>query len=142
MNLKSLFFGQHDGRLVQIPRAILSSAGGSVLDYLTTIILIEIAGLSEFWGGSLGMVAGLIFVYTAGRLWIYPPVPGEAVKIDAFLFILISIIGAGINMLFLSLGLKYLKWHYLFVKLLVSAITFSWNFSMRRVVNIRLREKL
>ncbi|MDC7228436.1 MAG: 1-acyl-sn-glycerol-3-phosphate acyltransferase [Spirochaetales bacterium] len=139
MNLKDIFFGHHDKKRIQVPRALLSSLAAAVLDYLTMILLVEFLKVNPLTAGTISMLLGLVFVYFAGRLWIYPPVPGYAVGAEAIFFAAISFLGAGIHTVALSLGLNYLPLHYVVIKAAASTLMFCWNFSMRRIVNVMIR---
>lgn len=139
MGLKSLFKGHHEAKRIQVPRAILSAWLGAAIDYLIMIVMVEAFNIDELVSGTAGMLAGLTLVYFAGRLWIYPPVSGRAVGLEAVLYVVISAFGAGIHSLVLLSGFRFLKIHYLFIKSIASALMFCWNYSMRRCVNKRLR---
>ena len=140
MNLRDLFFGIHHSKRIQLSRAVLASLTASLVDFTLVILLMELASTSIMIAGSAGMIAGLIFVYLIGRVWIFPPVQPRFVALEAVLFILISLTGAGLHTLVLHLGSGPLgNLHYLVLKMFALVTMFSWNFSLRRVVNTLLR---
>ena len=118
---------------------MISSLAAAVFDYLTMIVLVEIFRVNELTAGTAGMLAGLAFVYLAGRIWIYPPVPGRAVGLEIVFFVIVAAFGAGIHTLVLLFGLRFLAVHYLIIKAAANTLMFCWNFSMRRLVNRWIR---
>ena len=106
----------------------------TLLDYGLLFALTEWAGLYYLLSSMLSFSISTIFNYIASVRWVFA-VNQEYSKTRNFvLFVILSIIGLGLNALVMSVGVEFLHWHYMLVKIGAAALVMVWNFITRKKV--------
>ena len=106
----------------------------TLLDYGLLFALTEWAGLYYLLSSMLSFSISTIFNYIASVRWVFA-VNQEYSKTRNFvLFVILSIIGLGLNALVMWVGVEFLYWHYMLVKIGAAALVMVWNFITRKKV--------
>lgn len=101
---------------------------GMVLDFGTTWLLKEKLKTNKFIANAAGFCIAVVNNFFLNKYWTFdnqnPIATEQFVK-----FLVISIVGLGINSLLLFILLKKIKGNFYLVKLAVIGLVFFWNFS-------------
>ena len=106
----------------------------TLLDYGLLFALTEWAGLYYLLSSMLSFSISTIFNYIASVRWVFA-VNQEYSKTRNFvLFVILSIIGLGLYAFVMWVGVEFLHWHYMLVKIGAAALVMVWNFITRKKV--------
>ncbi|MCF8319083.1 MAG: GtrA family protein [Sphingobacteriaceae bacterium] len=112
----------------QLLKFALVGITGMGLDFGTTFLLKERAKINKFIANAAGFSIAVVNNFLLNKYWTFdsvnPIVTEQFVK-----FVIISIIGLGLNSLLLFILLKKIKGNFYLVKLAVIGLVFFWNFS-------------
>ncbi len=112
----------------QLLKFALVGITGMGLDFGTTWLLKERAKINKFLANAAGFSIAVINNFLLNKYWTFdnqnPIATEQFVK-----FLVISIVGLGINSLLLFILLKKIKGNFYLVKLAVIGLVFFWNFS-------------
>ena len=101
---------------------------GMGLDFGTTWLLKEKLKINKFIANAAGFCIAVVNNFFLNKYWTFdnqnPIATEQFVK-----FLVISIVGLGINSLLLFILLKKIKGNFYLVKLAVIGLVFFWNFS-------------
>jgi putative flippase GtrA len=98
---------------------------GMVIDFSITFLLKEKLKVHRYIASSTGFISAATFNYVLNRIWTFHSSDPE-ILIQYGKFIIISVIGLGINNLFLYLFEKKLPFYV--SKLFAIGVTMIWNF--------------
>lgn len=100
---------------------------GMLLDFGLTFLFKEKVKMQKYMANALGFSAAASSNYIFNRIWTFQ---SEETQIFAEYsqFMMVSIIGLGLNSLILWLIVSKLKWNFYFSKLMAMAIVTAWNF--------------
>ncbi len=100
---------------------------GMLVDYGFTFLFKEIVRIQKYIANSIGFIIAATTNYIFNRVWTFhsdnPDIAVEYTK-----FLVISIIGLGINNLILWLIVSRLKWNFYVSKLFAIGVVTFWNF--------------
>ena len=112
----------------QLLKFALVGITGMGLDFGTTWLLKEKIKINKFLANAAGFSIAVINNFLLNKYWTFdnqnPIATEQFVK-----FLVISIVGLGINSLLLFILLKKIKGNFYLVKLVVIGLVFFWNFS-------------
>ena len=100
---------------------------GMLIDFGTTYICKEKLKINKYLSNCIGFILAATSNYVLNRIWTFES-HKEEIGVQYFQFMIVSIIGLGINSLILYLLTDKLKWNFYFSKLIAIAITTIWNF--------------
>ncbi|MBS6942685.1 MAG: GtrA family protein [Clostridiales bacterium] len=106
----------------------------TLLDYGLLFALTEWAGLYYLLSSMLSFSISTIFNYVASVRWVFVVNQKYSKTRNFVLFVILSIIGLGLNALAMWLGVEFLHWHYMIVKIGATALVMVWNFITRKKV--------
>ncbi len=106
----------------------------TLLDYGLLFALTEWAGLYYLLSSMLSFSISTIFNYVASVRWVFAVNQKYSKTRNFVLFVILSIIGLGLNALAMWLGVEFLHWHYMIVKIGATALVMVWNFITRKKV--------
>jgi putative flippase GtrA len=98
---------------------------GMVIDFSITFLLKEKLKIHRYIASSTGFISAATFNYILNRIWTFHSSDPE-ILIQYGKFVIISVIGLGINNLFLYLFEKKLPFYV--SKLFAIGVTMVWNF--------------
>lgn len=102
-----------------------------IIDYGMLLFLTEIFGINELISAAISFTVSVIFNYIASIKWVFDVNKKQGIK-DIILFILLSIIGLGINEYIIYLG-NNIKINYKISKLFATAVVMVYNFITRKI---------
>ena len=106
----------------------------TLLDYGLLFALTEWAGLYYLLSSMLSFSISTIFNYVASVRGVFVVNQKYSKTRNFVLFVILSIIGLGLNALAMWLGVEFLHWHYMIVKIGATALVMVWNFITRKKV--------
>ena len=103
-----------------------------LIDYSLLYIFTDVIGINYLVSSALSFTISLIFNYILSIKWVFDVGHKQTVK-DIILFVVLSVIGLGINELIMYIGVDKIKINYLIVKLFSTAIVMVFNFITRKI---------
>lgn len=100
---------------------------GMLLDFGLTFLFKEKVKMQKYMANALGFSAAASSNYIFNRVWTFQSVETQ-IFAEYSQFMMVSIIGLGLNSLILWLMVSKLKWNFYFSKLMAMAIVTAWNF--------------
>jgi putative flippase GtrA len=100
---------------------------GMIIDFGATYLCKEILKINKFLSNGIGFILAATSNYFINRIWTFNS-QTEDIGIEYAQFMIVSVIGLGINSLVLYLLNEKLKWNFYFSKVIAIAITTIWNF--------------
>ena len=100
---------------------------GMIIDFGITYLCKEILRINKFISNGIGFILAATSNYLLNRIWTFNS-HTEEIGIQYMQFMIVSIVGLGINSLALYLLNERLKWNFYFSKLIAIGITTIWNF--------------
>jgi putative flippase GtrA len=109
---------------------------GMIIDFGTTWLLKEKVKLNKYIANSFGFILAATSNYLLNRFWTFH---SENTKIatEYVSFILISLVGLGINNLVIYILAEKLKLNFYLSKLFAVGVVTLWNFSMNYLITFR-----
>lgn len=109
---------------------------GMVIDFFFTWLCKEKLRWNKFLSNSIGFTLAAISNYVLNRIWTFesenPDVAGEF-----FSFVLVSVIGLGLNNLFLYVFHEKLKINFYLAKVFAIGLVTIWNFAANYLITFR-----
>ncbi len=103
-----------------------------VIDYGILFLLAKVIGLNELLSAAISFIVSLTFNYFLSTKWVF-----EAKKQtpkEVIIFVILSVVGLGINEILIYLGTKKLGIDVMIVKLFATAIVMVYNFITRKLI--------
>ncbi len=103
-----------------------------IIDYGILFLLAKVIGLNELISAAISFIISLTFNYFLSTKWVF-----EAKKQtpkEVIIFVLLSVVGLGINEVLIYLGTKKLGIDVMIVKLFATAIVMVYNFITRKLI--------
>ncbi len=100
---------------------------GVIVDFSLTYLFRNILKVNQYLANAIGFTVAASTNYFFNRVWTFKSSNPE-VMVEYGEFLLISIIGLGINSFILWVMVSKLKRHFYFSKLIAIGITMIWNF--------------
>lgn len=117
----------------QIIRFAFVGGGAFVIDYGVMIFLTEVGGLNYLISSAISFTVSVIFNYIMSVKWVFN-VSGERSQTQDFaVFIVLSVIGLGINSLIMWIAVDKLHIFYMISKIGATAIVMVYNFITRKI---------
>jgi putative flippase GtrA len=133
---------------------------GAVIDFGTLNLLIQLAGFPKVLANTCSFTAAVISNFIWNRVWVYPETRGEPFTKQFVQFVLVNVVGLGINTIIfygsdrwllgeagllagpvgalaLSIGMSHFDFAYNGAKILATAVVLFWNFFVNRFWTFR-----
>ncbi len=101
-----------------------------VIDYGIFALLTQL-GLHYLIAGVISFTVSVIFNYIASIKWVFDA--KKQTKKEFILFIILSVVGLGLNSLLMYIGVDKLHIHELLMKLIATGIVMVYNFITRKI---------
>ena len=115
------------GLILKFIKFVAVGFTGLAVDFSLTWLLKEKVKINKFVANGIGFMTAASTNYVLNRIWTFesvnPDIKGEYID-----FILVSVIGLGINSLVLWLLIKKFKMNFYLAKLFAIIVTTIWNF--------------
>lgn len=103
-----------------------------VIDYSFLYIFTEIFNINYLISSALSFTISLIFNYIASIKWVFNVSHKQTIT-DIIIFVILSVIGLGINQLIMFVSVEKLNIYYMISKLFATAVVMVWNFITRKI---------
>lgn len=104
-----------------------------VIDYGVLILLTECFHIHYLISALISFTVSVIFNYLASMKYVFKGKEDMSRTREFVIFVVLSVIGLGINELFMWLLVDKLALHYMISKIFVTAIVMVWNFITRKL---------
>ena len=103
-----------------------------LIDAGLLFILTEFCHIHYLISSIISFVVSLVYNYILSIFWVFDVQKKQTYK-EVLLFIILSIIGLGLNKLIMYLGVDLLHIYYMFCKVLATIIVMIYNFITRKI---------
>lgn len=103
-----------------------------VIDYGILFLLAKVIGLNELISAAISFIISLTFNYFLSTKWVFDA--KKQTPKEVIIFVLLSVVGLGINEILIYLGTKKLGIDVMIVKLFATAIVMVYNFITRKLI--------
>lgn len=104
-----------------------------IVDYSVLVFLTEILGLNYLVSNCLSFIISVIVNYILSMRFVFKSVNNNKV-FDFIIFIVLSVIGLGLNSLIMFICTDYIGIHYMISKIGATGVVMIFNFVSRKVV--------
>ncbi len=104
-----------------------------VIDYGLMILLTEVFGVNYLLSTTISFVMSVIFNYLASMRFVFAHKKGMSRTREFVIFIVLSVVGLGLNDLLMWVGQSLLGVDYRITKIVVTAIVMVYNFVTRKI---------
>ena len=105
-----------------------------VIDYGLLALLTEAFGVNYLVSATVSFTVSVVFNYVASMRYVFRAQGGHESPVREFvIFVVLSVIGLGVNDLLMWLGSSVLGVSYLIVKIVATAIVMVYNFVTRKI---------
>lgn len=106
----------------------------TVIDFVVLTILTETFGVYYLTSAAIGFIVATLFNYVASMRYVFNSRfgPHEKRK-ELIIFILLSVVGLGLNQFFMWLFVEFFSIFYIFSKVLATLLVMAWNFVSRKI---------
>lgn len=119
--------------IAQIMKFGVVGALAFVIDYGLLIFLTEVFGLEYLVSATISFTVSVVFNYIASMRFVFAHKEGMSRRREFIIFIVLSVIGLGINNVALWAGVDLLGIDYRISKIVVTFIVMVWNFVTRKI---------
>lgn len=117
-------------KFMEVIRFGINGGLSFIVDYGVMILLKECLGVHYLLASSISFVLSVIVNYYICVLWVFKGVNKQ--KTNMTLFIGSSVIGLGLNSLFMYLLVEFLFINYMISKIFATVIVMIWNYIMKK----------
>lgn len=103
-----------------------------VIDYGVMVLLVELFAMNPVLAAGISFVISVTFNYFASMRYVFTHRADLSRQAEFAIFVVLSIIGLGINEVLMWVGVDVLFISYLLVKLFATAVVMLWNFFSRK----------
>ena len=104
----------------------------TIIDFIVLYLLTEFLHVHYLISSIISFTVSVIFNYILSIKWVFE-VNHKQTKKDFIIFVVLSIIGLGINSLIMYLMVDKLNIHYMFTKVFATAVVMVYNFITRKI---------
>lgn len=102
------------------------------IDFGVLVLLKEFAGFNPVIAAAISFIVSLLFNYWASMRFVFSHREDMSRSRELAVFVVLSIVGLGLNEATMWLGTEYLSIHYMGVKIVATALVMVWNFWSRQ----------
>lgn len=103
-----------------------------LIDYGLLYVLTEFVGIHYLISSVISFTVSLIFNYILSIKWVFDVTKKQTTK-EITIFVILSVIGLGINQVVMYVGSDLLHIYYMLTKIVATAIVMVWNFVTRKI---------
>ena len=103
-----------------------------LIDYGLLFLLTEVFNIHYLISSVISFIVSLVFNYILSIKWVFDVTKKQTYK-EIIIFIILSVIGLGINQLIMYIGVDIFEIYYMLVKIGATIIVMIWNFITRKI---------
>ena len=115
-------------------RYVAASALALTLDLGTYSGLIRLAGVNYLVAAPVGFALGLVAIYVLSVGWVFHQRRLKNARAEFALFILLSLIGMGLNQVIVYSGVEFMGFSYELAKIPSAGMVFCFNYASRKLL--------
>jgi len=123
----------------QLARSVCVSLTAFGVDIGTLALLTEAAGLHYLASAAISFLLGTSLTWLLSVLWVFDVRAFRSRLAEYSLFLLVGVVGLGLNELLLWVFTDAVGLYYLLSKTIAATLVFGWNFGARRALLFRPR---
>ena len=104
-----------------------------LIDYGVLFVLTEYAGVYYLISGAISFTVSVIFNYLASMKYVFAGKEDMSKKKEFTIFVVLIVIGLGINQILMWLGVDIFHIHYMVTKIFATAFVMVYNFVTRKI---------
>lgn len=128
----SEFIKKHEMLIRQIFKFGIVGGGAFLIDYIVLYLLTEYVGIYYLVSSVISFIVSLIFNYILSIYWVFDVTKKQTTR-EIFIFVVLSVVGLGINQLIMYIGSDLLRIYYMMTKLFATFVVMVWNFVTRKI---------
>lgn len=132
--IQFIFRGKTDSILIQLFRYTFVGGFAFLVDFGTLFVLTEYFKVYYLISAGIAFIFGLIINYFMSVRWVFNNRTMNNRLLEFLMFLLIGIVGLGLNELFLWILTDILLIYYLLSKIITAIVVYLWNFFARKFV--------
>lgn len=106
----------------------------TLIDFAVLTILTELFGIHYLTSAAIGFIVSTLFNYLASMSYVFNSRFNDGnKKKELLIFLLLSIIGLGLNQLFMWIFVEVLQLFYVIAKVCATVLVMGWNFVSRKL---------
>lgn len=117
----------------QLLRFAVVGTTAFVIDYGFLYVFTEFAGINYLISSGLSFSISVIFNYIMSIVWVFDVDKSNSKLRDFVVFMVLSVIGLGINQLIMWLLVDFMALWYMFAKIFATAVVMVYNFVTRKL---------
>lgn len=118
--------------LKQIRRFLVVGGTAFLIDFGTLWLLTEAAGINYLLSNVISFTISVVYNYLLSTLWVFGCSKTKSKSFEAIVFIVLSIIGLGINQLLMYVAVELFYLNYLLSKIGATGVVMVFNFITRK----------
>lgn len=103
------------------------------IDYGVMVLMTECFHVYYLFSALISFILSVIFNYVASMKFVFVGREDMSKSREFTIFIILSVIGLGINELFMWIMVDKMTIHYMISKIFVTAVVMIWNFVTRKI---------
>jgi len=103
-----------------------------VIDYGLLFIFTEVFHIDYLISSVMSFSISVIFNYSVSVLLVFEVNKERKKSRNFIIFVLLSIVGLGINLVIMFFGVEIMQWYYMLVKLFATIVVMIFNFITRK----------
>lgn len=104
-----------------------------VIDYGLMVFLTEVFGVNYLVSATISFTVSTVFNYFASMRYVFRHKEGMSRRREFIIFVVLSVIGLGLNNICMWTGVELLGIHYMITKIGATVIVSVWNFVTRKI---------
>ena len=117
----------------QIFRFLFVGGTAFILDFGVLWFLTEVGGINYLLSNVLSFAISTIYNYILSVMWVFDVQNSRGKKRNFIFFVLLSIVGLGINQLIMFVSVEMININYLLAKIIATIIVMIFNFVTRKM---------
>lgn len=106
----------------------------TVIDFGVLTVLTEVFGVYYLTSAAVGFVVATLFNYVTSMRFVFTSRFGAGEKKkELLIFVLLSVIGLGLNQFFMWLFVEKVGIYYILSKIVATVLVMGWNFISRKI---------